>query len=91
MLHDLHVDSRRFGLKINREKTKMLKNNAANQKHVIMLEGVEIEIEENYGYLGQITSLQDSNQAKEIQRRIQLGWAAFGRPSHIFRVSYHSA
>lgn len=29
--------------------------------------------------LGQIISLQDSNQSKEIQRRVQLGWAAFGR------------
>ena len=86
MLSKCHtISSRRLGLKINREKAKILKTNAVNQRHVIMLEGVDIEIEENYGYLGQIISLQDSNQSKEIQRRIQLGWAAFGRLSHIFR------
>ncbi|XP_046961292.1 uncharacterized protein LOC124530962 [Vanessa cardui] len=39
---------------------------------------------DDYIYLGQTIQLGKSNFEKEVNRRIQLGWAAFGKPRKIF-------
>ncbi|KAG7296310.1 hypothetical protein JYU34_021440 [Plutella xylostella] len=43
-----------------------------------------IEVVQEYVYLGQTIRLGISNFDKEAARRIQLGWAAFGKLRHIF-------
>ncbi|CAG9111017.1 unnamed protein product [Plutella xylostella] len=43
-----------------------------------------IEVVQEYVYLGQTIRLGRSNFDKEAARRIQLGWAAFGKLRHIF-------
>ena len=50
---------------------------------IVKLENREIKIVESYVYLWQFISLQQSNQELEINRRVQLRWAAFGRPGYI--------
>jgi hypothetical protein len=43
-----------------------------------------LEVVDQYIYLGQIVQLGKSNFQKEVNRRIQLGWAAFGKLRSIF-------
>ena len=84
MLNDLHSESRKYGLKINRTKTKLMINDnisATPVKH----EDSEIEFTTEYIYLGQKISLQEPNQASDIKRRAQLGWVAFGKLHTIMR------
>ena len=76
MLNDLHSESRKYGLKINRTKTKLMINDNISPTP-IKLEDSEIELTTEYIYLGQKISLQEPNQASEIKRRAQLGWVAF--------------
>ena len=51
----------------------------------VKLEAECIEEVNNYIYLGQNISLQETNQEGEIKRRIQHGWAAFNKLSNILR------
>ncbi|KAL0832165.1 hypothetical protein ABMA28_001622 [Loxostege sticticalis] len=43
-----------------------------------------LEVVDEYVYLGQTVQLGKSNFEKEVNRRIQLGWAAFGKLRNIF-------
>ena len=84
MLQDLNKESKSFGLSINKNKTKTMGNNLITARN-IKLEGEDIEYVENYIYLGQNVNLTDKDMSKEINRRIQLGWMAFGKLGHILR------
>ncbi|CAG9565546.1 unnamed protein product [Danaus chrysippus] len=50
----------------------------------IKIGGSTLEVVDSYVYLGQTVQLGKSNFEKEVNRRIQLGWAAFGKLRRIF-------
>jgi endonuclease/exonuclease/phosphatase family metal-dependent hydrolase len=83
MLDDLSKASERVGLRMNMDKTKIMSN-----LHVapipISIGHFTLEVVDEYIYLGQTVQLGRSNFEKEVNRRIRLGWAAFGRLRHIF-------
>ena len=84
MLCDLQEQSKKCGLKINLSKTKIMCNTIITPTPV-NLAGETIEWVLDYIYLGQNISLQDTNQDSEINRRIRLGWTAFGKQNNILR------
>ena len=85
MLNDLNGSSKSRGLKINKDKTKVMINKNVTNQYSVKLEGTEIMEVENYTYLGQNINLQDNNQSKEVAKRIQIGWATFGKYSYIMK------
>lgn len=86
MLNDLQRESAKCGMKINIAKTKTMSNNLIDtKKQSIQLEGKDIELVNNYIYLGQNINLSDPDQREEIQRRIRAGWANFGRNKDILK------
>ncbi|CAH2207579.1 jg25668 [Pararge aegeria aegeria] len=60
-------------------------NTMLSDLSVITAETTALEIIDEYVYLGHTIQLGRSNFEKEVNRRIQLGWAAFGRLRDIFR------
>ncbi|CAG9120660.1 unnamed protein product [Plutella xylostella] len=83
MLSGLNAASRRVGLGMNLDKTKVMYNAHIKPEPVAVGEAT-IEVVQEYVYLGQTIRLGRSNFDKEAARRIQLGWAAFGKLRHIF-------
>ncbi|CAH2083561.1 unnamed protein product [Euphydryas editha] len=83
MLSSLNESSRRVGLGMNLDKTKVMFN-----KHVIprpvSVDGILLEVVQDYIYLGHTIQLGRNNFEKEAERRIQLGWAAFGGLRRVF-------
>ncbi|CAH2097257.1 unnamed protein product [Euphydryas editha] len=83
MLNSLNESSRRVGLGMNLDKTKVMFN-----KHVIprpvSVDGILLEVVQDYIYLGHTIQLGRNNFEKEAERRIQLGWAAFGGLRRVF-------
>ena len=82
MLDDLHKECIKCGLRINMSKTKLMCNPKISHAP-IQLRGETIQLVQNSVYLGQNICLQDTNQTKEINRRIRLGWATFGKLNSI--------
>ncbi|KAK0425018.1 hypothetical protein QR680_008985 [Steinernema hermaphroditum] len=74
MVSELDEASRKSGLRMNREKTKIL----ATEEASILLNAEEIEQVEAFVYLGQEVRLRRDHY-KEITRRIQSGWNVFRR------------
>ncbi|CAG4942909.1 unnamed protein product [Parnassius apollo] len=83
MLNDLNSASQRIGLKMNMDKTKIMFNVHVTPMPVVV-GSTMLEVVDEYVYLGQIVRLGKSNFDREVNRRIQLGWAAFGKLRHIF-------
>ena len=83
MLSDLSIVSQRVGLKMNMDKTKVMSNVHVAPVPVVVGNDT-LEVVDHYTYLGQIVQLGRSNFEKEVARRIQLGWAAFGKLRDIF-------
>ncbi|CAK1584698.1 unnamed protein product [Parnassius mnemosyne] len=83
MLNDLNSVSQRIGLKMNMDKTKIMFNVHVTPMPVVV-GNTKLEVVDEYVYLGQIVRLGKSNFDREVNRRIQLGWAAFGKLRHIF-------
>jgi exonuclease III len=83
MLDGLSGASQQVGLKMNMDKTKIMSN-----AHVVptplKVGDSTLEIVDSYIYLGQTIQLGRSNFENEVNRRIQLGWAAFGKLRYIF-------
>ena len=83
MLEDLNRVSQQVGLKMNMDKTKVMSN-----VHVVptpvSVGNSTLEVVDGYVYLGQTVQLGRSNFEKEVNRRIQLGWAAFGKLRNVF-------
>ena len=73
MITQLNTESRKFGLKINIDKTKVMTNNVETP---INIDEEELEYVTEYTYLRQIISFHD-RQEKEIDRRIQNSCKAF--------------
>ena len=86
MVGDLHSASQRVGLKMNMDKTKIMSNVHVTPMPVVV-EGVPMEVVDEYIYLGQVIRMGKSNFQREVTRRIQLGWAAFGKLQKIFSSS----
>lgn len=83
MLNGLNDASQRVGLRMNLDNTKIMSNSRVNPASVTV-EHALIETVKEYIYLGQKIQLGRSNFDKEADRRIQLGWAAFGKLRYIF-------
>ncbi|CAK1584095.1 unnamed protein product [Parnassius mnemosyne] len=85
ILNDLNSVSQRTGLKIDMEKTKIMFIVYVTPMPEIVV-STKLELVGEYVYLGEIVRLGKSNFDREINRQIQLGWAAFGRLRHIFSL-----
>ncbi|PZC74016.1 hypothetical protein B5X24_HaOG208430 [Helicoverpa armigera] len=83
MLDGLDRVSQRVGLKMNMDKTKIMSNVHVQPTPVSVGSSV-LEVVDSYIYLGQVVQLGRSNFEKEVNRRIQLGWAAFGKLRNVF-------
>ncbi|CAH2094017.1 unnamed protein product [Euphydryas editha] len=81
MLSDL--DGVFLGFKMNMDKTKIILN-----VHIvptpIWVGDSTLEVVDEYIYLGQSFQLGRSNIEKKVNRRIKLGWAAFGKLKNVF-------
>ncbi|CAG4950935.1 unnamed protein product [Colias eurytheme] len=84
MLEELHDASLAIGLRMNMLKTKFM-SNSKNITPAITIYGQNIDRVEEYVYLGQMVTLDRNAQTREVDRRIQLGWAAFGKLSDVFK------
>ena len=83
MITLLNDEGKKDGMKLNKEKTKIMGNIYANKNDFkISVEGVELTLVESYTYLGQLLTT-DNNIAKEISRRTGQGWTTFGKYSHL--------
>lgn len=83
MVSELSVASQKVGLKINIAKTQFMTNLVPSCN--LMLEGKEIQYVISYKYLGHEIRIGRDNQTCELNRRIGLTWAAFGRLRHVFK------
>ena len=68
------------------DKTKIMFNDLVDPEP-IAVNGVPLEVVQQYVYLGQILQLGKNNFEREANRRIQLGWAAFGKLRQVFLSS----
>ena len=83
-LQELATESRKRGLKINWNKTKLMRNtNTASAP--LKVDNQMIEEVESYISLGQRISLQEKDMDKEISRRIQAGWKAYNGNKIVFK------
>lgn len=64
------------------DKTKVMSNIHVSLTPVLL--GGTALVVDDYVYLGQTVQLGKSNFEKEVNRRIQLGWAAFGKLRRVF-------
>jgi hypothetical protein len=78
MLNDQADSSVRIGLRENLDKTKVRFNEHV-LREPIAIRGVVLKFVHKYVYLGQTLQLGRNNFEDEVNRRIQLGWAAFGK------------
>ena len=83
MINDLADASGRCGLRLNAQKTKVMRNSFVTAK-TITVNGTQIEEVEQYVYLGQLVSLTDGTVA-EISRRCAQAWQAFGKAKPLFK------
>lgn len=81
MLNTLDIESKRIGLNMNLNKTKVMTNGV---QRPIKLEDAEIEYVSEYIYLGQTISFQNAT-AKEIDRRIATAWRKYWANKDIFK------
>ena len=82
-INDLADASGRCGLRLNAQKTKVMRNSFVTAK-TITVNGTQIEEVEQYVYLGQLVSLTDGTEA-EISRRCAQAWQAFGKAKPLFK------
>ena len=82
MLNELNEESRKIGLRMNLNKTKIMSNDT---QYNITIDNTIIENVDHYIYLGHNIKLGKENQNAEIKRRIQLAWVAFGKLNYIFK------
>ncbi|XP_062528975.1 citron rho-interacting kinase isoform X4 [Bombyx mori] len=83
MLGDLSRVSQQVGLKMNMDKTKIMYN-VHVAPTIVTVGSSTLEVVDEYIYLGQAVRLGRSNFEREVSRRIQLGWAAFGKLHNVF-------
>ena len=86
MLEDLNSEGKRDGMKLNKNKTKIMCNEVARSRlrTRVMIDGEQLEEVAEYKYLGRlVTSCKYIS--KEIAQRITSGWRRFGEYSHFLK------
>lgn len=83
MLQKLNATSEQMGLKINISKTQVMTNLVIGGG--IYINQYQIEETTAYKYLGHEIRISRDNQTCELNRRIGLTWAAYGRLKYIFK------
>lgn len=83
MLESLDAASREVGLKVNKAKTQFMTNLVPSEH--LFIDGKHIEQVNSYKYLGHEIRIGRDNQTCEINRRIGLTWAAFGKLGYVLR------
>lgn len=83
LLQDLQRSCARVGLKINFSKTQYMTNLVLAKN--ISTYGTQIEQVYAYKYLGHEIKLGRDNQTAELNRRIGLTWAAYGKLKEVFK------
>jgi len=83
MLEEMVRASSQVGLRINAGKTQIMTNLVLAQN--IRIGDSDIKETHMYKYLGHEIQIGKNNQTHEIQRRIGLGWAAFGKLRETFK------
>lgn len=81
MIQSLSNESRKVGLEINWEKTKLMTN---RQNITIKSDSTEIEYAEDYIYLGHLISFKSCND-KEVERRIKITWNKYWAMKEVFK------
>lgn len=81
MLQSLATQSKKVGLHVNDDKTKVMTNRQPIQ---IVLDSSPLEYVEDYIYLGHLISFKSSNE-KEVERRIKLTWSKYWSLKEIFK------
>lgn len=81
MINELNRESLKVGLKMNREKTKVLFNPFVEEK-TIMIGDLQLESVEEIKYLGKILN-KDGTLMPEIVQRIRAGWSAMGKLKNV--------
>src|SRR5688572_17059215 len=80
----VHESSKRFGLKINGEKTKTMTIGKEKEKINITLEGEELEQVTEFVYLGGVIT-EDAESTRDIRKRIGQASAMFGKLRKLWR------
>ena len=82
LLKDLNTEGKKDGLKMNKNKAKIMCNEVAKSQHRqgISIDGEQLEEVNEYKYLGRLLTPEDEI-AKEIYQRITAGWRRFGQYS----------
>lgn len=83
MLQELQEVCATVGLKMNIGKTKFMTNLVPSNN--LIIENSEIGLVDKYTYLGHELSISKANQTREINRRIILSWAAYGKLRDVFK------
>jgi hypothetical protein len=86
MSNDLADSPVRIGLRMNLDKIKVMFNeNVLPKPKPIAIRGAVLKlVSKKYLYLGQKLQIDRNNFEGEVNRRIQLGWAAFGKLRRVF-------
>lgn len=87
LLTDLNQCSKKVGLRINFDKTKVMTN---GRKTNISIEDIPIEYVNEYVYLGQTISFEDRLD-KEISKRITNAWNKYWSLKSVFKSKMHIA
>jgi len=78
MLNNLKSEAEKVGLQMNMSKTKFMTNEHTDGNK-LTIANEEIEQVNTYVYLGQSINITKQNQEAEIERRVRLSWAAYGK------------
>lgn len=84
MLEVLNEECKKFGMKMNGEKCKIMKFGVGEEIETnIEIDGKVVKEENEFIYLGQMLS--NEGQWPEICRRCSIGWRAMGRYKYVFK------
>ncbi|XP_039287770.1 uncharacterized protein LOC111047670 [Nilaparvata lugens] len=83
MLKDLIEVTKKIGMKVNFDKSKVMTYNSDENDRVLVTEDGRIEKVDHFIYLGQ--KIGREGQWGEVTRRVAIGWAMFKKYSYLFR------
>ena len=83
MLEDLNNEGKRDGMKLHKEKTKIMCNEVVRSRlrTGVMIDREQLEEVTEYKYLGRLVT-SGNDISKQISQRIISGWRRFGEYSH---------
>lgn len=83
-LQELHERSNSIGLTMNLKKTKVI----STTNHAFFIDQTQLEILEDYVYLGHKIKLGRENETADLTRRTGIAWASFSKIKHILKSKY---